>query len=47
MKSQIIHEDKDIIVIYKPAGLAAQSAKVTQADVVSEICTGWISRWKV
>lgn len=38
MKSQIIHEDKDIIVIYKPAGLAAQSAKVTQADVVSEIC---------
>lgn len=39
MKTQILHEDNDIIVIYKPEGLAAQSAKVTQPDVVSEICT--------
>lgn len=39
MKTEIIHEDNDILVIYKPEGLAAQSAKVTQPDVVSEICT--------
>ncbi len=39
MKTQIIHEDNEILVIYKPEGLAAQSARVTQADVVSEICT--------
>lgn len=39
MKTQIIYEDNDIIVIYKPEGLAAQSAKVTQPDVVSEMCT--------
>lgn len=39
MKTQIIHEDNDIIVIYKPEGLAAQSARVTQPDVVSEMCT--------
>lgn len=39
MKTQIIHEDNDILVIYKPEGLAAQSARVTQPDVVSEMCT--------
>lgn len=39
MKTQIIHEDNEILVIYKPEGLAAQSARVTQADVVSEMCT--------
>ncbi len=38
MKTQIIYEDNEILVIYKPEGLAAQSARVTQADVVSEIC---------
>ncbi len=39
MKSQILCEDNEILVIYKPEGLAAQSARVTQPDVVSEICT--------
>ena len=39
MKSQIIYEDNEILVIYKPEGLAAQSARVTQPDVVSEMCT--------
>ncbi|MBQ8197815.1 MAG: RluA family pseudouridine synthase [Lachnospiraceae bacterium] len=38
MKTQIVYEDNEILVIYKPEGLAAQSARVTQADVVSEIC---------
>lgn len=39
MKTQIIYEDNEILVIYKPEGLAAQSARVTQPDVVSEMCT--------
>lgn len=39
MKSQILYEDNEILVIHKPEGLAAQSARVTQPDVVSEICT--------
>ena len=37
MKTEIIFEDKDILVIYKPAGLATQTAKIGQADVVSEL----------
>lgn len=37
MKTEIIYEDKDILVIYKPAGLATQTAKLGQADVVSEL----------
>lgn len=37
MKTEILHEDKDILVIYKPAGLATQTAKIGQADVVSEL----------
>lgn len=37
MKTEIIHEDKDILVVYKPAGLAAQTAKIGQQDVVSEL----------
>jgi 23S rRNA pseudouridine1911/1915/1917 synthase len=39
MKTQIIYEDNEILVVYKPEGLAAQSARVTQPDVVSEMCT--------
>lgn len=39
MKTQILHEDNEILVVYKPEGLAAQSARVTQPDVVSEMCT--------
>lgn len=37
MKTNIIFEDAYIWVIYKPSGLATQSAKVTQTDVVSEL----------
>ncbi len=37
MRVGIQYEDKDILVIYKPAGLATQTSKVGQADVVSEL----------
>ena len=37
MKTKIIYEDDTILVINKPAGLATQSAKITQPDVVSEL----------
>lgn len=37
MKTKIIYEDESLWVIYKPAGLASQSAKVSQPDVVSEL----------
>ena len=37
MKTKIIYEDRDILVIQKPPGLATQSAKVAQQDVVSEL----------
>lgn len=34
---RILYEDKDIIVCHKPAGIATQTARVGQADMVSEI----------
>ncbi len=37
MKTQILYEDKDILVCYKPAGIAVQSASSFQADMVSEL----------
>lgn len=37
MKTEILYEDKDIFVIRKPAGLATQTAKIGQQDVVSEL----------
>lgn len=37
MKTEIIFEDKDILVCYKPAGLATQSARPGQMDMVSEL----------
>lgn len=37
MKTEIIFEDQDLLVIRKPAGFATQTAKVGQADVVSEL----------
>ena len=37
MQSQILYEDKDIIVVHKPSGIAVQSARIGQADVVSEL----------
>lgn len=37
MKTEILYEDKEILVIHKPAGIATQTAKIGQADVVSEL----------
>lgn len=37
MKTEILYEDGDVLVIYKPAGLAVQTAGVGQPDVVSEL----------
>lgn len=37
MKSNIIYEDDQVMVIHKPAGLATQTSKLGEADLVSEI----------
>lgn len=37
MRTKIIYEDNQIIIVYKPAGLATQTARVGQQDVVSEL----------
>ena len=37
MKCEIVYEDGEILVVHKPAGLATQSARVGQGDVVSEL----------
>lgn len=37
MKTKIVYEDRDILVIQKPPGLATQTAKVGRQDVVSEL----------
>lgn len=37
MRTIILFEDDNIIVVHKPAGLATQSSKVGEADVVSEL----------
>lgn len=44
MKPRIIYEDEHIIVVYKPAGLATQTAKVGQPDMVSELKKELMSR---
>lgn len=36
-KHRIIYEDKDIIVCHKPTGIATQTAKIGQRDMVSEV----------
>ena len=40
MKCLIMSEDNDLLVVWKPAGLATQSANVCEPDVVSEL-KGW------
>lgn len=37
MNSAIVYEDEDVIVIHKPSGIATETAKIGQADVVSEL----------
>lgn len=36
-RNRILYEDNDIIVCHKPAGIATQTARVGQADMVSEL----------
>lgn len=36
-QNRILYEDKDILVCHKPAGIATQTARVGQADMVSEM----------
>ena len=37
MKTKILAEEKDFLVCFKPSGLAVQSAKASEADMVSEL----------
>lgn len=37
MKCEIKYEDKDVLVVYKPAGIATQSGKVGEADAETEL----------
>ena len=37
MKKYIVYEDRDILVAYKPAGIATQTARIGQQDMVSEL----------
>lgn len=37
MRTKVIYEDKDIMVIHKPAGLATQTGQIGSMDVVSEL----------
>ena len=37
MKTQIIYEDQHLLVCYKPAGIAVQTASIGQQDMVSEL----------
>ena len=37
MRKNIIFEDQSIIVVYKPAGIATQTARISQQDMVSEL----------
>ncbi len=37
MKTKILYEDQELILCYKPAGLATQTSHIGQADVVSEL----------
>lgn len=37
MRSVIVAEDKHILVCYKPAGLAVQSSRIQETDMVSEL----------
>lgn len=37
MRTEIVYEDKDLLVIHKPAGQATQTARIGQQDVVSEL----------
>ena len=37
MKTKIIFEDEDILIVHKPSGIATQTDRMGQIDVVSEL----------
>lgn len=37
MRTKIVYEDKDLLIVHKPAGLATQSGQIGRMDVVSEL----------
>lgn len=37
MKTEILYEDKELLVVRKPAGIAVQTAQIGRTDVVSEL----------
>ena len=37
MELEVLFEDEDLLVCYKPAGIATQTAKTTEQDMVSLI----------
>ena len=41
-EKNILYEDKEILVCHKPAGIATQTSRVGQADMVSEV-TGYLA----
>ena len=41
---KILHEDKDLLVIYKPPGIPVQSAKPSVPDVMSMLCNEFLER---
>ncbi len=47
MKSHILYEDNSIIVCHKPAGVATQTARVGQQDMVSKVARYLASSGKV
>lgn len=46
MRSKIIYEDESVIVVHKPTGLATQTSKLGQQDLVSEI-KNYLSRKRI
>ena len=37
MNKNVVYEDESVLVVYKPAGIATQTARVGQQDMVSEL----------
>ncbi len=37
MDKMIVYEDKALLVVHKPAGIATETARIGQADLVSEL----------
>ena len=37
MDKMVVYEDDTLLVVHKPAGIATETARIGQADVVSEL----------